>query len=60
MSTRMIPIKPDTRGYTDKFECSECKYVFYFGYFDTDCDYNYCPYCGEPVVDEDQNEKEND
>ena len=39
-------IDEDERGYAEEYECSVCKRDTLLGYYDTDCDYQYCPYCG--------------
>lgn len=44
---RWIPRKPDCRGYTEAFMCSECKAITYMHYCAKDCEYDdFCPNCG--------------
>lgn len=40
-----IKINADTRGYTNRFACSNCGSHVTIGAYDTDCDYPYCPWC---------------
>lgn len=39
-------LKPDNRGYTEKFQCSECKCITTLYLYQQECDYEYCPNCG--------------
>lgn len=43
--TELKPVDPDCRGYTNCFECTNCKSLIYTYTFQTDIDYNCCPYC---------------
>ena len=49
-----IPVEPDTRGYTNCFECPECGMFVHLRTFVTACDYDYCPYCGSQIKDGEQ------
>lgn len=54
-TTTFKPIAIDTRGYACQFSCSACDYVVSRSYYmqPDQFDYNYCPYCGRPVENED-------
>lgn len=43
---RWIPRKPDCRGYTEEFMCSECNAITYMHLCTKDCKYDFCPNCG--------------
>lgn len=43
---RWIAYKPDCRGYTAGFICSNCQDIVYADYSMKECVYNYCPNCG--------------
>ena len=49
--TELKPVDPDCRGYTNCFECTNCKALIYTYTFQTDIDYNCCPYCMAVVKD---------
>lgn len=49
-----IPVEPDTRGYTNQFECPHCGSFVHLGAYEKECDYDYCPYCGSYVEDGEQ------
>ena len=53
-TTSFLPIEPDCRGYTDLYECENCKRYIRIGEFARECDYEYCPYCGAAAPDEEQ------
>ena len=38
--------KPDCRGYTAGFKCSNCGEIVYTDYSMKECEYDYCPKCG--------------
>lgn len=40
------PHKPDKRGYAPGFTCSCCARTVYMDYFQTECEYDFCPHCG--------------
>ena len=48
------PVEPDTRGYTNCFECPECGMFVHIGTFVTACDYDFCPYCGTRIEEGEQ------
>lgn len=52
-----ISVDEDIRGFAEEFECSVCKRDINLGYYDTDCDYEYCPRCGAPM-DEEEGEQD--
>lgn len=39
-------INADESGYAAIYRCSVCKREISLGYFDTDCDHEYCLHCG--------------
>lgn len=51
---RWIPVKPDSRGYTDEFDCSVCGGSVHLGFYAKECDYIYCPWCGNFMEDTDE------
>ena len=51
---KWIPVAPDTRGYTNQFECPHCGSFVHLGTYEKECDYDYCPYCGSYVADGEQ------
>ncbi len=48
---RWTPVNPDCRGYADLFQCSICGCNVHLGTFEKDCDYYYCPWCGNVIDD---------
>lgn len=50
---RMIPHKPDYRGYTDVFICTNCQLHIHLGYISKNYGGNYCLECGAEVEDGD-------
>ena len=44
---RLIPVEPDCRSYTDRFECTGCGCIVHIGTYEQECDYEFCPYCGK-------------
>lgn len=40
-----IKINPDCRGYSNTYECSNCKSYIYTYLFEKYCDYEFCPRC---------------
>ena len=48
--TRLIPVNPDTRGYTSEFDCERCNGTIFFSYYIKRCDYEYCPWCGRKTI----------
>lgn len=48
---KWIKIRPDKRGYTCQFECSNCHFYTYTHNLETDIDYDFCPYCGARMVE---------
>lgn len=47
-----ILLDKDIRGYGIQFQCSNCGAFIYTDHSVKDIDYNYCPYCGDKVEDE--------
>lgn len=45
-TTEWNPINPDRRMTANAFECNKCKRNVYFGTYQRECDYDYCPWCG--------------
>lgn len=43
----LIPVEPDCRSYTDRFECTGCGCIVHIGTYEKECDYEFCPYCGK-------------
>jgi len=41
-----IPIAPDSRGYTEAFECSNCNNRVKYSYCMKESEYPICPNCG--------------
>ena len=56
MGGEWIPVDPDSRGYTDEFDCSNCGGTVHLGYYSKVCDYTYCPWCAA-VMDEGNDEE---
>lgn len=52
-TTTFKPIATDTRGYACQFSCNACNYIVNRAHYmrPSQFDYNYCPYCGRPVVE---------
>lgn len=48
---RMIPQKPDCRGYTDTFFCTNCQLHIHLGFIGQRYGGNYCIECGAEVED---------
>ena len=48
---KWIKIRPDKRGYTYQFECSNCHFYTYTHNLETDIDYDFCPNCGARMVE---------
>ena len=48
---KMIPQKPDCRGYTDTFLCTNCQLHIHLGFIGQRYDGNYCIECGAEVED---------
>ena len=44
-------IDADERDYAIEFECSVCQRDIELSYYDTDCDYDFCPHCGARMDD---------
>ena len=42
---------PDTRGYANRFKCSECGFVIVLGVYDKECEYPYCPWCRAEMIE---------
>jgi len=49
--TELKPLDADGRGYTEVFECQNCKALIWAHILTKDIDYNFCPYCGMKVKD---------
>ena len=51
--TTFEPQNEDSRGYADTFKCTHCGCMVNTGHYmrTEQFDYNYCPYCGSPVVE---------
>lgn len=52
---RMIPHKPDCRGCTDVFICTNCQLHIHLGFISKNYGGNYCIECGAEVEDGDEN-----
>lgn len=50
---KMIPQKPDFRGYTDTFFCTNCQIHIHLGFIGQRYGGNYCVECGAEVEDGD-------
>lgn len=50
---KMIPHKPDCRGYTDTFFCTNCQIHIHLGFIGQRYGGNYCIECGAEVEDGD-------
>lgn len=50
---KMIPYKPDCRGYTDTFLCTNCQLHIHLGFIGQRYGGNYCIECGAEVEDGD-------
>ena len=48
---KMIPHKPDCRGYTDTFFCTNCQLHIHLGFIGQRYGGNYCIECGAEVED---------
>lgn len=48
---KMIPQKPDCRGYTDTFFCTNCQIHIHLGFISQSYGGNYCIECGAEVED---------
>ena len=48
---KMIPQKPDCRGYTDTFFCTNCQLHIHLGFIGQRYGGNYCIECGAEVED---------
>lgn len=48
---KMIPHKPDFRGYTDTFFCTNCQLHIHLGFIGQRYGGNYCIVCGAEVED---------
>lgn len=53
---RMIPLKPDCRGYTDVFICTHCHQHIHLGFIQKEYSGSYCLECGAEVKDGEDNE----
>ena len=51
---KMIPQKPDCRGYTDTFFCTNCQIHIHLGFIGKSYGGNYCIECGAEVEDGDK------
>lgn len=49
-------IKSKKEDITDNFICPHCDALIMLPYFSTKCFYNFCPYCGEKVDREENDE----
>lgn len=49
--TELKPLNVDVRGYTEVFECQNCKSLIRAHIFTKNIEYNFCPYCGMKVKD---------
>ena len=47
-----IPMSTDCRGYSESFKCSICGAYIYPRCLEKELDYNFCPYCGADMGDE--------
>lgn len=54
--TRFIPVRPDIRGYANIYECEHCRCWTQTGYYVLELDYNFCPWCGAEVEEDEENE----
>lgn len=50
---RMIPLEPDSRGYTDVFICTNCHQHIHLGFIRKEYSGSYCLECGAEVKDGD-------
>lgn len=48
---KMIPFRPDCRGYTDIFICTSCNQNIHLGFIQKEYSGNYCLECGAEVKD---------
>jgi len=42
-------IKIGNGDYHDRFQCPCCGRIVELAFHKRDCDYEFCPYCGEPM-----------
>lgn len=54
---QFIAVDPDSRGYAFGFMCSRCDAISWMYIPMKECDYEYCPYCGEKADDEHEDNK---
>lgn len=56
--TTTFEYRTTSRGTVDEYKCSYCGCYIYFPAYDTyaseKIDYDYCPYCGKPVVESEE------
>ena len=52
-----VAMNDDGRGYADEFGCTNCSCVVKCGYFTKGCDYEWCPWCGAKMDEEDTDER---
>ena len=46
---KMIPLEPDSRGYTNVFICTNCHQYIYLGFIQKEYSGSYCSACGAEV-----------
>lgn len=49
-----IPVHANSMGYAEAYMCSCCEKRVYLAFYDTECDYEYCPHCGAKMDEEDE------
>ena len=47
-------VDPWPGDYTDCFECPDCGEYVYLPTFENSCKYDYCPFCGQRIIEEEK------
>ena len=50
---KWIKVDPESRGYAEIYQCSNCLTNVQLSYWDKECDYGYCPNCGADMRGDD-------